>query len=171
MKQYCKRDHDTFITGRDGRGRCKLCLKLSAKKFRDMHKEEIRKEKHEYYELNKDKHKVKNRLYREEHKQELTESKHRYYMTNRETILTATYNYANAQYQENIEFKLSKRLRHRIRIAIKNNAKAGSAVRDLGCTIKFFKEYIESKFYGDMTWDNWVKFGNWIILKHYVNSI
>ena len=155
--QFCVHGHDTFITGRDKLGRCKICLKLSATKFRATHKEEIKKEKHEYYARNRDKYEVKNRLYREEHKEELVESKHRYYMANREAILGRTYRYSNTQYQEDIEFKLSKRLCHRIRLAIKNNAKRGSGVRDLGCTIKFFKDYIESKFYGGMTWNNWGK--------------
>ena len=38
--------------------------------------------------------------------------------------------------------------------AIKSNQKAGSAVRDLGCSIKEFKACIESKFQHGMTWDN-----------------
>lgn len=40
-------------------------------------------------------------------------------------------------------------------MAIKNDYKAGSAVKDLGCSIQEFKIYIESKFLPGMTWDNW----------------
>lgn len=49
---------------------------------------------------------------------------------------------------------LSQSLRARLRLALRSNAKAGSAVRDLGCTIFEFRSYIETKFQSGMTWDN-----------------
>jgi hypothetical protein len=57
--------------------------------------------------------------------------------------------------QNDINFKLKCNLRNRLYQAIKNNTKAGSAVRDLGCSISDFKKYIESKFKPGMTWENW----------------
>jgi hypothetical protein len=33
--------------------------------------------------------------------------------------------------------------------------KAASAVRDLGCTIEFLKDWLESKFTPEMTWENY----------------
>lgn len=71
----------------------------------------------------------------------------------------------NTEYKQNlrkndINYKLADLLRTRIRSAIKNNQKAGSAVSDLGCSIQEAKQYLESKFYhhpitGErMTWDN-----------------
>ena len=36
-----------------------------------------------------------------------------------------------------------------------NNYKTGSAVKDLGCDIKEFKKYIESKWSQGMSWDNY----------------
>jgi hypothetical protein len=56
-------------------------------------------------------------------------------------------------------FKLSRNLRTRLKDAIKNNQKSGSAVRDLGCTIPELKLYLESKFQSGMSWDNWSKTG------------
>ena len=56
---------------------------------------------------------------------------------------------------DDVNFKLSVRLRHRLYEAIKGDYKSGSAVKDLGCSIASLKQYIESKFYGKMTWDNW----------------
>ena len=53
---------------------------------------------------------------------------------------------------------LQMRLRNRLRMAIKNGQRAGSAVADLGCTIPFFKDYIASLFTPGMTWDN---YGQW----------
>jgi hypothetical protein len=49
-------------------------------------------------------------------------------------------------------------LRTRIGVAIRGVAKAGSAVRDLGCTISEFKTYIAAMFTPGMSWDNW---GEW----------
>jgi len=41
--------------------------------------------------------------------------------------------------------------------AIKIGQKSGSAVKDLGCSIDEFKEYIAKKFQPGMTWENWGK--------------
>ena len=57
------------------------------------------------------------------------------------------------------EAKLRKNLRNRLIQAIKQGRKKGSAVKDLGCSIEFFKKYIESKFSPGMTWDNWGRAG------------
>ena len=59
-----------------------------------------------------------------------------------------------SQYNNNINFKLSDILRSRLRHAIKNNQKSGSAVKDLGCSIDDLKKYLESKFQPGMSWDN-----------------
>ncbi|MGH7974962.1 MAG: hypothetical protein ACREBR_05525 [bacterium] len=59
------------------------------------------------------------------------------------------------EHKEDVNFKLSVRLRHRLYEAIKGDYKSGSAVRDLGCSIDFLKQYIESKFQSGMSWDNW----------------
>jgi hypothetical protein len=63
------------------------------------------------------------------------------------------------------EFKLKKTLRRRFHMALKRGTKAGSAVRDLGCTIAMFREYLEARFYphpktGEvMSWENWSRTG------------
>lgn len=40
------------------------------------------------------------------------------------------------------------------------HVRVGSAVRDLGCSIEFLKSYLESKFTGNMSWENQ---GEWYI--------
>jgi hypothetical protein len=157
MNNFCKHGHDKSVTGTDKRGRCTLCLRKSSKKFRAKHADEIKKEKQEYYQLNKDKFKIKHARYRETHQEELAESKHEYYMTHRDEIVYNTHVYYNTRYNQDMNFKLKSRLRHRVRMALKGNVKSGSAVQDLGCSIEFLKQYIESKFTEGMTWDNWGK--------------
>lgn len=51
-------------------------------------------------------------------------------------------------------------LRSRFRLALKNNQKTGSAVKDLGCSITELKQYLEAQFQSGMTWDN---HGEWHI--------
>jgi len=53
-----------------------------------------------------------------------------------------------------IQFRLGRLLRGRLCRAVTRAWKAGSAVRDLGCTIAEFKAYIESRFLPGMTWGN-----------------
>jgi len=63
------------------------------------------------------------------------------------------------RYNTDIKFKLSIVLRTRLNAAIKNGQKAGSAIKDLGCSVDLLKSYLESKFLPNMTWDNWGKDG------------
>lgn len=70
--------------------------------------------------------------------------------------------YENKRYNNDIIFKLRKRLRNRLRDALNNGYKSGSAVRDLGCSIPELKNYLESKFQEGMTWENW-SFKGWHI--------
>ena len=63
-----------------------------------------------------------------------------------------------------ISSKIAKNLRSRLSIALNNNSKRGSAVGDLGCSIEFLKEYLESRFYNSedgipMSWSNYGKNG------------
>lgn len=51
-------------------------------------------------------------------------------------------------------FRLQMQLRSRTKLAVKNEIKSGSSVRDLGCSIEKFKAYIERQFTGEMSWDN-----------------
>ena len=58
-----------------------------------------------------------------------------------------------------IEFKLSCNLRRRLNIAIKKYTKCGSAVNDLGCSVKELKKYLESKWELGMSWENHTRTG------------
>lgn len=62
---------------------------------------------------------------------------------------------SNNSRKRNLVHKIGHTLRNRTRLAIKNNQKVGSAVKDLGCTVEEFKLYVENLFLPNMTWDNW----------------
>lgn len=100
-------------------------VRLHPEKYREKNKELRKKQKHEWHKKHKDE---QNRL-----------SAIR--IRNRKTI--------------DINYRISCNLRSRLNSAITRNHKQGSAVKDLGCTIEEFKQYIESKFQQGMTWENY----------------
>jgi hypothetical protein len=63
--------------------------------------------------------------------------------------------------KNDINFRIRCSLRTRISSAVRNGCKAGSAVRDLGCSIDEFKIWIENQFYTqtktglEMSWANY----------------
>jgi len=52
-------------------------------------------------------------------------------------------------------YRLVVALRSRFYMAVKNNHKSGTAIRELGCSVEDFRAYIEMQFQPGMTWDNW----------------
>lgn len=60
----------------------------------------------------------------------------------------------------NPQVRLSVNLRTRINRAIANNQKAGSAVRDLGCSVADLRKHLETLFAPGMSWEN---YGRWHI--------
>lgn len=65
------------------------------------------------------------------------------------------------RYSNDLLFRLKVNLRNRLRMAIKNRQKIGSAVIDLGCSVSELMVHLEKQFYKhpitgqDMTWNNW----------------
>jgi len=66
-----------------------------------------------------------------------------------------TNNYDKINAKESIIYKIKRNLRARLRAALKHNLKQGSAVQELGCSVDYFRKYLESKFYGNMSWDTY----------------
>lgn len=77
------------------------------------------------------------------------------YLRNREEMIKKHTAWEADQMKSNPLYALRKRLRDRLRKAIKNQYKAGSAVRDLGCSIEFLKNRFESMFRDGMSWENY----------------
>jgi len=102
--------------------------------------------------------------YRKNNHEKCLAAERKWYHANRKKKIKYKKQY-NAKQKDNIEYKLKKRLRNRIRDAIKNNKKAGSAIKDLGCTLGELKIYLEKQFYNNlstgeqMTWNNYGFYG------------
>jgi len=132
--------------------------------------EEERKEaKKRWNKKNKENFPDYHKEYYQKHKATILKSREEYRQTHQKEIIQYRQNhkentriYENGKWANNIDFKLRKILRSRLFNALRNNAKRGSAVRDLGCSIPELKIHLESKFQEGMTWENW-SFKGWHI--------
>ena len=122
---------------------------VTQKKYRDSHKEELSTAWKIYHEENKDEI---NRRSRERYAIDSTkqkESAKRSKAKNKDKVREY-----DREYYQRPKAKLAITLRARLRGAIKNKAKVGSAVSDLGCTIDFLYGYLEEQFTDNMSWEN-----------------
>jgi hypothetical protein len=83
-----------------------------------------------------------------------------HYLQNRERIIKQVVARQSKRRREDILVKLTHTLRKRFNVALKNNYKSGSAVRDLGCSISELKSHLEDQFKPGMSWDNYGKCHN-----------
>ncbi len=112
-----------------------------------------------YHLENKDASNFHSKAYYKENKTHLNELCSQWKSDNKDYIR----NYNQQYYHDNIDniqYRLRRNLRIRLYQAIKGNYKAGSAVKDLGCSIEHLIKHLESKFADRMTWDN---YGKWHI--------
>ena len=121
--------------------------KAYRKAWREVNKDKAKS----YRDVNKDRIKAYKKAYREANKDRIKEKDKIYYESNKDKI----FSYYKNRLKTDIQYKLRHNLRARLKLAINNNQKIGSAVKDLGCTISELKSYLESKFSSGMTWDNW----------------
>jgi predicted DNA-binding protein (UPF0251 family) len=91
----------------------------------------------------------------EERKQRREDSRNRWRAANIEHVRQKDNEYVKRRRKENPNAKLASALRNRLRSALKNGGKRGSAVRDLGMDIATFRKYIESLWAVGMSWENY----------------
>jgi hypothetical protein len=130
--------------------RCKSCIRLDGIEYREKNKDVIREKKRKYHLDNTERLRKRRSEYYCKNSEYIKAKSKKYAKENREKV-NARNNHKRAN---NINFFLSDRIRTRLNRAIRYDYKAGSAVRDLGCSIDFFKSYIESKFQLGMSWEN-----------------
>lgn len=116
-----------------------------------------------YYLKNKEKEIARHRIYKENNKEYLRlkekqrdpikeKARRKKYASENRLKINA---YVSKRYAIDTQFRLKCILRARLYSIMRNHPRNGSAVKDLGCTIEEFKEYLESKFLKGMTWNNW----------------
>jgi len=136
-------------------------IKENSTKNRNLTKQRARSKK--YYQKNKEKLLLKSKNYYQENKEEISIKTKIYRKENSEKIKNNIKNRRDKINKSNNErrkidsfFKFSTDIRNLIRISFKNKSfkKNTKTEKILGCSIKDFKIYIESKFESWMTWEN-----------------
>lgn len=166
---------------------CHDCKNTQTRKRRNFNKEQTNAKNREYRvkntdkvrayvrkSYNKNKHKYKERLkkWRKDNKEYMAKYYQVYKITNADKIQEYEnslkrkqqrkkymYIYEKERLSNDSLYRLQKNLRARLRSALHNNYKTGSAVRDLGCSISEFKAHLESQFQSGMTWNNYGRDG------------
>ena len=113
-----------------------------------------------YRRANSERTKEYNAKYQKENVEKIKKLKEDYREGNKEKIAKYHKEYCKNRYNNDIEYKIGVNLRRRVSKMIRREQRAGSAVRDLGCTLGYFKKHIESMFDNKMKWDN---YGEWHI--------
>lgn len=136
------------------------------KEYYYKNKEKLSEKGKEYYNKNREIILEKQKKYVEENRERLLQYKKDYYEKNKEKLAEKSKEYNEKTKNErnkrerlrrknNPEYKICCNLRKRISKLIRRNQKTGSAIRDLGCTTKELKVYLESQFEPGMSWDNY----------------
>ena len=112
------------------------------KEYNLKNKEQIAKRQKEYY--------LKNMEYFKEYRLKNKEYLKEWFLKNKQH----TRDYERNKYRTNINFKLRKNCRNRIRMALKGNFKSASTRELIGCTIDELRSHLESLFEPWMTWEN-----------------
>jgi hypothetical protein len=89
--------------------------------------------------------------YYEAHREEARRNMKRWRAAHREDLAA----YFRRYRKESVQYRIGCNLRGRLNIALGRGYKAGSAVRDLGCTVAELKRYLESRFQLGMSWSNY----------------
>jgi hypothetical protein len=147
-------------------------IKKQVLKYAKSHKKQLLRWRRKHYKKNKVKMLRYFRKYRKNHREEtnarnkkysskpeykkkMKQLHKKYKQKNRLRIRKVKLKWVKLNYRIDPVFRLARLLRQRIHSVLKGDQKAGSAVRDLGCSVEFLKQYIEKKFYAHMTWKNW----------------
>jgi hypothetical protein len=156
---------------RDGRhSNCKDCVKLyqkentlkikqRKKEYRQENREVIRAYEKEYREENRNKIREINQRSYNKHKTKRQAEQKEYRKKNNDIIFRRRYKWEKSKLKTDLNFKLAKNIRARLKQAIKDNQRAGSAISDLGCSIEELKLHLEKQFQDEMSWENWGLYG------------
>ena len=158
---FCKKtkpitDFAKCSTKKNGyRLHCKVCIAKKARIWRKNNPEKSKKHSRDNYERNYDKVRAQRKIYYDENRDELNAINRQYYKDNKQSILLQKQDYTKRKKEEDPNFRIATNIRSRMGSAIRGNYKAGSAVRDLGCSIDDLRKHLEAQFQEGMTWENY----------------
>lgn len=141
-----------------GRGnKCRPCLAKYQREYRQNNPERVRLAKKAKYARTQEEVKAKARANYWANRESRTEQKREYRKANPEKA-RASWRRSDARKRQrglSPEQRLARALRRRIWEALSGKKKAGSAVRDLGCSTTELKRHLEGQFQSGMSWENY----------------
>lgn len=148
-------------TNKDGlKCQCKSCTKEISKLY-DKLRWQLKKEEIKSDPILKSDLAIKGRIWRTQNKELLSESKTKYYHNNKESLLKYSKDYHRLRKSKDNDFRLRCNLRKIVYDAVKGTCYSSKTQTILGCSRDEFLNYLESKFYGGMNWDNYGRNGIW----------
>lgn len=135
------------------RGMCKKCISESNKIYRS--NSDVKKREQEY-----GKARWGNTEKTEELRAQRNKTLREWRARNQESCRLKAQDYKKNKREQDIHFKISENMRNRVRLALKNGKKCGKTMDLVGCSIEQLKNYLESLFQENMSWDN---YGLWHI--------
>lgn len=126
------------------------------KDYKKNNRERINKKKKEIYDKNRVKIRTQNRKYYQENKLDILRKQKQYYKENKFDIIRRQNIYCKNKRKSDELFALQHRVGSLIRKALVNEeyTKKSRTHEILGCSLEFFKNYIEQRFLDGMTWEN-----------------
>lgn len=140
-------------------------IKLSKKEYDKIYNLKNREKRKQRYLNNKEKFIERSKQYNLKNKERIREQQKQWRLKNKEhhSELNKQWRLRNKDLirikdkkrrDTNITYKLTLNLRRRVLLALQGKNKSSSTLKLLGCTPKFLKKYLESKFKQGMSWDN-----------------
>lgn len=168
-------ENNFYMRNGKPQSRCKECVKLKSKNYRDsnkgkyfdyfreyqqINKKDIKEYKRQNYLKNQEKVKERSKEYYENNKEEHNKYTKEYNIKNREDINRNSRDRNQKRRDNDPLYRLSNNIRTSISTSIKRcGYKKDSKTYDiLGCSYEDFILYIESKFENWMTWENYGKY-------------
>jgi hypothetical protein len=159
MEKICKECNlekgiELFVKNRN---LCKECMKDYKKSYHLKNKDNISSLKKEYYKSNKDDILDKRKENYSNNKDKKLEYQKEYASLNKEKISAYKMEYQRNRRKTDPVYKLKYVVGRMIRNSLKCKglSKNKKSMDILGCSIEFFKSYIEERFVDDMSWDNY----------------
>lgn len=148
LQSHCKSCNKSYLMAY--RAEHSAEIKAHGKTYRAEHSEEI-----EAYRVEHRNEKVSyDKAYHVEHREERLKCSKSYYASNKKAMGSQQNLYRVRRYHSDINFRLTHLLRNRLKTVLKSDAKAGSAICDLGCTTLELLAYLESRWEPGWSWDN-----------------
>ena len=133
---------------------CKCCLNTQYKSWRNSNLETVKVTRKKHYQKNIEKMREEKRLYISKTKPQKIAYDIEYRKNNKDKIATYKKEWEKLKRHEPL-FKIKRNLRRRVHHALMGNNKSDNTIALLGCSVEFFKSYIEDQWVEGMDWTNY----------------